>query len=130
MPEEYEAKEASWNSAVETARRLSYWIQTANGYYFDGDALKYFRCLINVYKEIDAKLDEKEREDVEKQYEKLVPSKEKHEQIVNDFQNSYEEEGKTINSSFPSLLHKFDLTLRRYADKHDLLNPDKKTYFE
>lgn len=115
-------KEASWNSAKETALRLAYWIQLGNTHYYAQDYVKYKDCLMIFFKEVCSKLNEDELENM-----KIARN-----EIMKELENFQKEIGKhndeeeiSFNSIFPSKLDEFDIQLRRLADNKGLLIPNK-----
>lgn len=120
-------KEASWNSALESAKRLAYWIQVGNQHCYDKNYPKYKDCLIIFFKEISPKLNDKEIEDVNKKLKEIYKEEENYNKEL--IKNS-DEENISFMSDYPTLLDEFDMKLRRYADKKGLLIPDKKSIYD
>jgi len=126
-PESFSAdKEASWNSAKETALRLAYWIQLGNTHYYAQDHLKYKDCLMIFFKEICSKLSNEELEDLKEQRQAIFKELEKFQKEVIGHEDDEEVNFRTI---FPSMLDDFDINLRRLADNKGLLIPNKKDIY-
>ena len=119
-------KEASWNSAKETALRLAYWIQLGNTHYYAQDYIKYKDCLMIFFKEICSKLSEEELEDVKKSRDEILEELEKFQKEISEYND---EEEISFGSIFPSKLDEFDIKLRRLADNKGLLIPNKKDIY-
>jgi len=119
-------KEASWNSAKETALRLAYWIQLGNTHYYAQDYVKYKDCLMIFFKEICSKLSKDELEDVKLMRNDVMGELEKFQKEISEHSD---EDEISFSSIFPSKLDEFDIKLRRLADNKGLLIPNKKDIY-
>lgn len=126
MVRDFISKETVWNSAQETSKRLANWIQVGNQYHFEKNYAQYYDCLMIVYIEISPKLNQKEREEVNSLLNEL---RDEYNNYLEEL-NKFPDEEITFRSTFPLKLFKFDVKLRKCADVHGLLIPDKKSIFE
>jgi len=115
-------KEASWNSAKETALRLAYWIQLGNTHYYAQDYVKYKDCLMIFFKEICSKLNDGELKRLKIMRDDILEELEKFQKEISEYTD---EDEINFSSTFPSKLDEFDIHLRRVADNKGLLIPNK-----
>jgi len=126
---EYMGKEAEWNSAVESSKRLSFWIQQSNVNYYDEEYIDMKKCLFIVYAEIFPKLSKDEKNKLKKMKDEIHDEMPEFEKQFRAFKESMEGQV-VIKSNIPELLFKFSLKLREFADRHNLLIPDKKSIYD
>jgi hypothetical protein len=121
------SKEAGWNSAQETARRLAYWIQKGNDYYHEGNHLAYKNCLMVVFKEVATKMKVEELEN----FRELIKGIRKDEIEYNNKIKENDFAGEVVfDSELPNLLDNFDIELRRCADNHNMLIPNVRSMYD
>jgi len=115
-------KQAEWNSGLASAMRLHTWLQEANLNDYNNNTINRFKCLTIFYREIKPKLTIKEKE-VGDELKKGIDSE------VGNVTNPASK-GKMISSNIYELLDKFEDLIRKYADAHGLMNPNKGTIYD
>lgn len=120
-------RDASWNSAQETARRLSFWVEKCNEYSFGDEHLNFFKGLKIFFKEVWGHLTSDEKNELKKDFDEIK----KEVKVFNTEVKKFDEDEEiTFSSKLPEMLDDFDFKLRDYAGRHDLFNPSKKTIYD
>jgi len=110
-------KQAEWHDVWGSINRLNFWLQESNLAAYDDNHFKRKKAHDRFYKEIKAKLKKDEKEKVNK-------IKKDVERQMDNVQNPASR-GKMISTNLLSLLDDYEDLIREFADKHDLLIPDK-----
>jgi len=115
-------KQAEWNSGLASAMRLHTWLQESNLNDYGGNTIERYKCLAIFYREIKPKLSNKEKEEGDK----LKNAIEKEVENVTDPRTK----GRMISTTIYVKLDEFEDKIRKYADAHGLMNPNKGTIYD
>ena len=121
------SRDASWNSAQETARRLSFWVEKANEYSFSDEHISFYKSLKIFFKEVWGHLTKTEKEELKADF-KII--KKEVDSFNTEVKKHDVDEEINFSSKLPELLDDFDFKLRDYASGHDLFNPSKKSIYD
>jgi len=114
MTESEFSKQSEWHDVYGSLGRLNYWLQEGNLRAFAGDHIKRKEAHDRFYMEIFSKLKKNEILEIEKVQQN----------IAKDF-GEMEGTRKMVASRVPMLLNKYEQLIRFYADKHEMMLPNK-----
>ena len=108
------SKQSEWHDVFGSLGRLNYWLQEGNLRAFGGDYVKRKEAHDRFYMEIVSKLSKDERKEIEDVQREI-------EEDLGNLENTR----RSVSSKVPQLLNKYEQLIRSFADKHEMLLPNK-----